>query len=253
MAHESFEDEAVAKLMNDRFVPDRRIDREELPDIDSYYMNALQAMTGQGGWPMTIFATPAGSPFYAGTYFPPAPRGKLPAFTQVLTAVSQTWTDRRDEVDQMTRRMDRGLAEMADAVTSALPAEAAAESLSPEELDSAAAALLDSYDPAWGGFGGAPKFPPMMNVLQLLAAFVRLGGTASASGSGGPDPAGGDGTAASARESDDGDDAHPMDRGARGGTARLARRGWAPDRGARPRLPHRRPWDARADRQRRHA
>ena len=211
MAHESFEDEAVAKLMNDRFVP-IKIDREELPDIDSYYMNALQAMTGQGGWPMTIFATPAGSPFYAGTYFPPAPRGKLPAFTQVLTAVSQTWTDRRDEVDQMTRRMDRGLAEMADAVTSALPAEAAAESLSPEELDSAAAALLDSYDPAWGGFGGAPKFPPMMNVLQLLAAFVRLGGTASASGSGGPDPAGGDGGAASARESDDGDDAHPMDR-----------------------------------------
>ena len=179
MAHESFEDEAVAALMNDRFVP-VKIDREELPDIDAYYMNALQAMTGQGGWPMTIFATPGGSPFYAGTYFPPAPRGNLPAFTQVLAAVSATWTDRRDEVNQMTSRMDRGLAEMADAVTSALPAEAAAESLTPDELDSAAAALLDSYDPAWGGFGGAPKFPPMMNVLQLLAAFVRLGGTASA-------------------------------------------------------------------------
>ena len=181
MAHESFEDEAVAAMMNDRFVP-VKIDREELPDIDAYYMNALQAMTGQGGWPMTIFATPAGSPFYAGTYFPPAPRGNLPAFTQVLSAVSATWTDRRDEVNQMTARMDRGLAEMADAVTSALPAEAAAESLTPDELDSAAAALLDSYDPAWGGFGGAPKFPPMMNVLQLLAAFVRLGGTASANG-----------------------------------------------------------------------
>ena len=179
MAHESFEDEAVAARMNDRFVP-VKIDREELPDIDAYYMNALQAMTGQGGWPMTIFATPGGSPFYAGTYFPPAPRGNLPAFTQVLSAVSATWTDRRDEVNQMTSRMDRGLAEMADAVTSALPAEAAAESLTPDELDSAAAALLDSYDPAWGGFGGAPKFPPMMNVLQLLAAFVRLGGTASA-------------------------------------------------------------------------
>ncbi|WP_181276133.1 thioredoxin domain-containing protein [Brevibacterium oceani] len=179
MAHESFEDEAIATLMNARFVP-IKIDREELPDIDSYYMNALQAMTGQGGWPMTIFATPTGSPFYAGSYFPPAPRGNLPAFTQVLTAVSQTWTDRRPEVDQMTKRMDRGLAEMADAVTSALPAEAAAELLSADELDSAAAALLDSYDPAWGGFGAAPKFPPMMNVLQLLAAFVRLGGTASA-------------------------------------------------------------------------
>ena len=82
MAHESFEDEAVAAMMNDRFVP-VKIDREELPDIDAHYMNALQAMTGQGGWPMTIFATPAGSPFYAGTYFPPAPRGNLPAFTPV--------------------------------------------------------------------------------------------------------------------------------------------------------------------------
>ncbi|WP_169251222.1 DUF255 domain-containing protein [Brevibacterium sp. 'Marine'] len=211
MAHESFEDEAVAAMMNDRFVP-VKIDREELPDIDAYYMNALQAMTGQGGWPMTIFATPAGSPFYAGTYFPPAPRGNLPAFTQVLSAVSATWTDRRDEVDQMTSRMDRGLAEMADAVTSALPAEAAAESLTPDELDSAAAALLDSYDPAWGGFGGAPKFPPMMNVLQLLAAFVRLGGTASA-GEGEDDGASGrpgTGGTASANEGEAGE--HPIDR-----------------------------------------
>ncbi|MGO0603737.1 thioredoxin domain-containing protein [Brevibacterium linens] len=211
MAHESFEDEAVAAMMNDRFVP-VKIDREELPDIDAYYMNALQAMTGQGGWPMTVFATPAGSPFYAGTYFPPAPRGNLPAFTQVLSAVSATWTDRRDEVNQMTARMDRGLAEMAEAVTSALPAEAAAESLTPDELDSAAAALLDSYDPAWGGFGGAPKFPPMMNVLQLLAAFVRLGGTASANR--------GPGNVASAGSGTDGADsanaashyAYPMDR-----------------------------------------
>ncbi|UVI36569.1 thioredoxin domain-containing protein [Brevibacterium spongiae] len=201
MAHESFEDEAIAKLINDRFVP-IKIDREELPDIDAYYMNALQAMTGQGGWPMTIFATPAGSPFYAGTYFPPAPRGNLPAFTQVLSAVSSTWTDRRDEVNQMTSRMDRGLVEMADAVTSALPAEAAAESLSADELDSAAAALLDSYDPAWGGFGGAPKFPPMMNVLQLLAAFVRLGGTTSAN----------DGAGGTASASDSvGHDAYPDD------------------------------------------
>jgi uncharacterized protein YyaL (SSP411 family) len=208
MAHESFEDEALAALLNDRFVP-VKIDREELPDIDSYYMNALQAMTGQGGWPMTIFATPAGSPFYAGTYFPPSPRGNLPSFTQVLTAVSQTWTDRRDEVDQMTQRMDRGLAEMADAVTSALPAEAAAESLSAEELDAAAAALLDSYDPAWGGFGPAPKFPPMMNILQLLAAFVRLGGTAEEGGGGSVgDEDRGRAASASAAEADD----HPVSR-----------------------------------------
>jgi uncharacterized protein YyaL (SSP411 family) len=213
MAHESFEDEAVAALMNERFVP-IKVDREELPDIDSYYMNALQAMTGQGGWPMTIFATPAGSPFYAGTYYPPAPRGNLPAFAQVLTAVHQTWTDRRDEVDHMTKRMDRGLAEMADAVTSALPAEAAAESLTPDELDSAAAALLDSYDPAWGGFGGAPKFPPMMNILQLLAAFVRLGGTTSAEGrnDGSTSANGEDGSATSVRRSADAVDEHPVER-----------------------------------------
>lgn len=179
MAHESFEDEAIAAIINERFLP-IKIDREELPDIDSYYMNALQAMTGQGGWPMTIFATPTGSPFYAGTYFPPAPRGKLPAFTQVLSAVSQTWTDRRAEVDQMTQRMDRGLAEMANAISDALPTEAVAEALQPDELDAAAEALLDSYDPAWGGFGNAPKFPPMMNLMQLLATFVRLGGTTSA-------------------------------------------------------------------------
>ncbi|MCU4295885.1 thioredoxin domain-containing protein [Brevibacterium permense] len=211
MAHESFEDEAIAELMNDRFVP-VKIDREELPDIDAYYMNALQAMTGQGGWPMTIFATPAGSPFYAGTYFPPAPRGNLPAFTQVLSAVSATWTDRRDEVNQMTARMDRGLAEMADAVTSALPAEAAAESLTPDELDSAAAALLDSYDPAWGGFGGAPKFPPMMNVLQLLAAFVRLGGTTSANQETGGAASVDSGPGSGASANGGGTGEHPMDR-----------------------------------------
>ncbi|GAA1854453.1 thioredoxin domain-containing protein [Brevibacterium marinum] len=179
MAHESFEDEAIARVINEHYLP-IKIDREELPDIDSYYMNALQAMRGQGGWPMTIFATPEGSPFYAGTYFPPAPRGNLPAFTQVLSAVSQTWTDRRAEVTEMTQRMDRGLADMADAVSEALPAEAASELLSAEELDSAAESLLDSYDPAWGGFGTAPKFPPLMNLMQLLAAFVRLGGTTSA-------------------------------------------------------------------------
>ncbi|WCE40579.1 DUF255 domain-containing protein [Brevibacterium sp. BDJS002] len=179
MAHESFEDEAIARIINENFLP-IKIDREELPDIDAYYMNALQAMRGQGGWPMTIFATAAGSPFYAGTYFPPAPRGNLPAFTQVLSAVSQTWTDRRDEVTEMTQRMDRGLADMASAVSDALPAEAASELLSAEELDSAAESLLDSYDPAWGGFGKAPKFPPLMNLMQLLATFVRLGGTTSA-------------------------------------------------------------------------
>lgn len=179
MAHESFEDEAIARIVNENFLP-IKIDREELPDIDAYYMNALQAMRGQGGWPMTIFATPAGSPFYAGTYFPPAPRGNLPAFTQVLSAVTQSWTDRREEVTEMTQRMDRGLADMASAVSDALPAEAASELLSAEELDSAAESLLDSYDPAWGGFGKAPKFPPLMNLMQLLATFVRLGGTTSA-------------------------------------------------------------------------
>src|SRR5690606_13868904 len=99
MAHESFEDEATAAVMNENFVC-IKVDREERPDIDAVYMNATVAMTGQGGWPMTCFLTPDGSPFYCGTYYPSTPRGGMPSFVQLLEAITETWHNRRDEVAQ---------------------------------------------------------------------------------------------------------------------------------------------------------
>ena len=101
MAHESFEDAATATFMNDHFV-NIKVDREERPDIDAVYMRATQAMTGQGGWPMTCVLTPGGEPFFAGTYFPPEPRQGMPAFTQVLQALADAWENRRDEVSKVT-------------------------------------------------------------------------------------------------------------------------------------------------------
>ena len=97
MAHESFEDPEIAALMNEHYVP-VKVDREERPDVDAVYMDAVTAMTGHGGWPMTVFLTPTGEPFYAGTYFPPRARGELPGFPDVLVAVSQTWRERSDDV-----------------------------------------------------------------------------------------------------------------------------------------------------------
>ncbi|HEU4675626.1 MAG TPA: thioredoxin domain-containing protein, partial [Motilibacteraceae bacterium] len=100
MAHESFEDAATAAQMNENFVC-IKVDREERPDVDAVYMEATTAMTGSGGWPMTVFATPAGEPFYCGTYFPPVPRHGMPSFPQLLQAVTDTWRNRRDEVDRV--------------------------------------------------------------------------------------------------------------------------------------------------------
>src|SRR5918911_5453883 len=108
MAHESFENPAVAKLMNDGFV-NVKVDREERPDVDAVYMGATQALTGQGGWPMTVFLTPEGRPFYAGTYFPPAPRHGMPSFPQVLTAIAEAWRSQRDEVEAAGGRIATAL------------------------------------------------------------------------------------------------------------------------------------------------
>src|SRR3954454_24622465 len=104
MAHESFEDEAVADVVNELTVP-IKVDREERPDVDAVYMTATQAMTGHGGWPMTVILTPAGEPFYAGTYFPPEPRHGMPAFRQVLAAVVEAWRDRRSDLEQVGREV----------------------------------------------------------------------------------------------------------------------------------------------------
>ena len=161
MAHESFEDAATAALMNQHFV-NIKVDREERPDVDAVYMEAVQAMTGQGGWPMTILLTPSAEPFYAGTYFPPAPRQGMPSFTQVLAAVSEQWTVNRGGIEAAAEGIAgrlserRGLAELSTGGTPTA-----------DDLAQAVHGLATSFDATRGGFGGAPKFPPSM-VLELL-------------------------------------------------------------------------------------
>ncbi|WP_028803030.1 thioredoxin domain-containing protein [Streptomyces sp. 142MFCol3.1] len=167
MAHESFEDDATAAYLNEHFVS-VKVDREERPDVDAVYMEAVQAATGQGGWPMTVFLTPDAEPFYFGTYFPPAPRHGMPSFPQVLEGVTSAWTDRRDEVAEVAGKIVRDLAgrEMSFG-DGRVPGE--------EELAGALLGLTRDYDTARGGFGGAPKFPPSMVVEFLLRHHARTG------------------------------------------------------------------------------
>ena len=167
MAHESFEDEATAAYLNEHFV-NVKVDREERPDVDAVYMEAVQAATGQGGWPMTVFLTPEAEPFYFGTYFPPAPRHGMPSFRQVLEGVSSAWTDRRDEVAEVAGNIVRDLATRELSYTSAeIPGE--------EEAAQALLGLSREYDAGRGGFGGAPKFPPSMVIEFLLRHHARTG------------------------------------------------------------------------------
>ncbi|MFC4911098.1 thioredoxin domain-containing protein [Actinomadura gamaensis] len=159
MAHESFEDAETAALMNELFVS-IKVDREERPDIDAVYMEATQAMTGQGGWPMTVFMTPDGAPFYCGTYFP------RPHFQALLRAVHKAWTEQRNDVEQQGRHVVEALTPKGTGLAGAL---------APDEelLISAAESLAEDYDAARGGFGGAPKFPPSMVLEFLLRHHVR--------------------------------------------------------------------------------
>src|SRR4051812_24598888 len=165
MAHESFEDEVTAAQMNENFVC-VKVDREERPDVDNVYMTATQALTGQGGWPMTVFATPDGRPFYCGTYFPPRPAHGMPAFRQVLGAMADAWRDQRDEVEAAGGRV-------AAAISSRLQLEPAP--VSAEVLDRAVDALEGSFDARRGGFDRAPKFPPSMVLEFLLRHAARTG------------------------------------------------------------------------------
>jgi uncharacterized protein YyaL (SSP411 family) len=167
MAHESFEDEATADYLNQHFVA-IKVDREEQPDIDAAYMAATQALTGHGGWPMTVFATPAGEPFFCGTYFPPIPRHGIPSFPQLLASVAQTWAERRDEVLATGQRIVGALAEQAR-----VPA--AGDAPTGDQLAAAVTALGQQYDDAQGGFGAAPKFPPSMVLELLLRHHARTG------------------------------------------------------------------------------
>ena len=159
MEHESFSSPGVASLMNDLFV-NVKVDREERPDVDALTMEACVTMTGQGGWPTTVFMTPAGRPFYAGTYFPPEPRHGMPAFPQVLRAVSEAWRDRRHDLEEQADRLVAALG-------GAARLEAGGEELSASLLDAAERGLARAYEPAFGGFGTAPKFPPA-SALELL-------------------------------------------------------------------------------------
>ncbi|MFI6275812.1 thioredoxin domain-containing protein [Streptomyces sp. NPDC050988] len=167
MAHESFEDQETADYLNAHFVS-VKVDREERPDVDAVYMEAVQAATGQGGWPMTVFLTPDAEPFYFGTYFPPTPRHGSPSFRQVLEGVHSAWTDRRDEVAEVAEKIVRDLAgrEIAFGDTR-VPGE--------EDLAGALLGLTRDYDAGHGGFGGAPKFPPSMTVEFLLRHHARTG------------------------------------------------------------------------------
>jgi uncharacterized protein len=156
MERESFEDEATAQIMNEHFVS-VKVDREERPDIDSIYMSAVQALTRHGGWPMTVFLTPDGAPFYGGTYFPPAPRGGLPSFQQVLLSLAEAYENRRDEVEKSAESVREYLR---TATGTAIPKSAVGTEL----LDGAATSLSGELDRRFGGFGGAPKFPQAMNL-----------------------------------------------------------------------------------------
>jgi uncharacterized protein YyaL (SSP411 family) len=164
MERESFEDPEIARLMNERFVC-IKVDREERPDVDAVCMEACQAMTGHGGWPLNAFLTPEQVPFYAGTYFPPEQRGGLPSWRMVLLAVADAWDRRRDEIRGQSDRVLQSLG----ASAGLSPSE---EAIDPEALSGAVDNLLGSYDGAHGGFGGAPKFP-MASALELLLARGR--------------------------------------------------------------------------------
>jgi len=161
MAHESFEDEETAALMNEHFV-NIKVDREERPDLDAIYMQATVAMTGSGGWPMSVFLTPDLKPFYAGTYFPPVPRHNLPSFKDVLAGIIRTWQEQPDEVFRVGNEVSSHLRQ-------ALNINNQSDSgFTQEHLDAATKNLLDSYDWGYGGWGAAPKFPQPMTMEYLL-------------------------------------------------------------------------------------
>jgi uncharacterized protein YyaL (SSP411 family) len=167
MEHESFENEAIAKLMNDNFV-NIKVDREERPDLDQIYMNAVQMMTGHGGWPMTMFLTPDGVPFYGGTYFPPDDRYNMPGFPRVLLSVAEAYRAQPDQVGNTATAM---LGELRRVSLTA----ASNELITTELLDSSYRRIAATYDPKNGGFGVAPKFPPAMTLEFLLHTHYRTG------------------------------------------------------------------------------
>ena len=168
MEHESFEDPQIAEIMNENYVC-IKVDREERPDIDSIYMTAVQAMTGQGGWPMTVFLTPEGKPFYGGTYFPPEDRQGLPGFPKVIQAVARAYRENRGDVARTTNQLLQRMQQMSSAVRSLDP-------LTTEVMNQAYRALVGQFDDQHGGMGIQPKFPQPMTYEFLLRYHLRFQG-----------------------------------------------------------------------------
>ncbi len=162
MEHESFEDAETAALMNERFVS-VKVDREERPDVDGLYMEAVLALAGHGGWPMTVFLDPEGRPFFGGTYYPPEPRHGMPSFRQVLLAVSDAFANRRGDLDRQAQVLTQAIQEAARQAPSSEP-------LTASILSGAVRSLERSFDPENGGFGHAPKFPPASTLEFLFRA-----------------------------------------------------------------------------------
>ncbi len=165
MAHESFEDEQTAQMMNENFI-NIKVDREERPDLDAIYMQAVQAMTGHGGWPMTVFLTPEGEPFYGGTYYPPEDRQGMPSFRKILGGVSDAYMNKREGVETTA-------AQIREIYKSSMTSARSAGVLDAHVLDLAYRALAQQYDIRNSGFGGAPKFPPTMSLDFLLRYWKR--------------------------------------------------------------------------------
>ncbi len=169
MAHESFEDPQIARLLNQHFVS-IKVDREERLDLDQIYMEAVQMMTGRGGWPMSVFLTPDGKPFFGGTYWPPQARGGMPGFDQVLGAIADAWQHRRNELLEQAERLTDSLRQV---VEQGFDADAVQVDDTPRE--EAEAALRQAFDPQYGGFGPAPKFPQPLALRWLLGRWRRSG------------------------------------------------------------------------------
>jgi uncharacterized protein YyaL (SSP411 family) len=163
MERESFEDEAIARFLNEHFIS-VKVDREERPDVDKVYMEAVQAMTGQGGWPMTVFLTPDRKPFFGGTYFPPEDRFGRPGFTTVLRRIEELWRTKREELVTGAQRLTDHIAQTTTATAE----------LGPDVLEQYYRSLLRSFDRSHGGFGGAPKFPRSHSLMLLLRVRLRL-------------------------------------------------------------------------------
>ena len=165
MERESFENEQTAAMMNTNFV-NIKVDREERPDLDAIYMEAVQAMTGSGGWPMSVFLTPSGQPFYGGTYYPPQPRYGMPSFSQVLLAVSDAYKSRRGDIEEQAQRLT-------DAIGRTGSLSASGGELSADILDEATGKLLQYFDEQYGGFGDQPKFPQPMTLEFAMSQYRR--------------------------------------------------------------------------------